>query len=219
MKERNSNIELLRIISLFGILLWHVTMHGFGYKDINESAPDLIWENTLIAAIFVPCVNIFVLISGYFGIRLNIKSILRLESQSLFYGWTKVIIFLILGVPFAKGAILPTIGGDWWFLKCYALLMLASPVLNAGIKQLKDRQLLYIITGWILLNGLGSIIRKDINGFNFTSLFLVYMIGAYIRRMHEAGNLFISKCKYMLIGGGAGYRKFLCSCLFHSHKS
>lgn len=201
MKERNSNIEILRIIALFGILLWHITMHGFGYSDIAKTMPKCVYTNTIIAAIFVPCVNIFVLISGYFGIKLSVNSLLRLESQSLFYGWAKVIMFLIMGIPFAKGAIFPTISGDWWFLKCYVLLMFASPVLNLGIKQLKDRQLCYVIIGYILINGVGSIFRKEINGFNFTSLFLVYIIGTYLRRLKESGKLTFLKHKEMLFVG------------------
>lgn len=211
MNKRNSNIELLRIIALFGILLWHISIHGFDFRNIVNSDVDHVWVNALCTAIFVPCVDIFVLISGYFGIKLSLKPILHLEIQSLFYGYCKIIVLLLMGIGFGRADLFPTIGGTWWFVTCYMLLMLASPIINAGVQQLSNRQLLFIILAWNIINGLGSIVKNEINGSNFTSLFLIYITGAYIRRLYDAGRLNALKTRYLLSGGGNLHFVQLCS--------
>lgn len=201
---RNSNIELLRIVALFGILLWHISMHGFGYANIEEQPVDYVWWNSICASVFAPCVNIFILISGYYGLKLKRNSLIKLESQALFYSFMKMgTIFLLTGEYILSQNIInftPIIGRVWWFLTDYVLLMLSSPIINEGAKRLSDKQLLYIIIGWLIINGVGMLIRLDINGSNFQSFFLVYLVGIYIRKINDRVEL--TKCKYLLIGGG-----------------
>ena len=69
-KERSSNFELLRIVSMIGIVFHHFLNYSLGY---NEFTYDTITPNSAFAAIFYLLgkigVNIFVLISGYFLIE------------------------------------------------------------------------------------------------------------------------------------------------------
>ena len=63
-RERNSSIEILRILAMLGIVIMHtngtVMEHSVGWNQIWTQI-----EN----GIFNAGVSIFVLISGYFGIR------------------------------------------------------------------------------------------------------------------------------------------------------
>lgn len=66
-KERNRNLDLLRIVSMFMVVLLHSFNHGGLLQDIAPAygTPNLY----LVQAIFSFClvaVNCFVLISGYF---------------------------------------------------------------------------------------------------------------------------------------------------------
>lgn len=202
-KHRNSNIELLRIIALFGILLWHISIHGFGFNNIADNPVDYVWQNALCTAVFVPCVNIFVLISGFFGINMSANSVLKLEAQSLFYGYSKIILFVIMGIGLHVGDLFPTIGGTWWFVTTYMILMLAAPIINFGIKNISDKKLLAIIIVWILINGIGKLLRIQINGSNFTHFFLIYIIGAYIRRLFDRSLFDCLKIRYLYLIGVA----------------
>lgn len=35
MKERNTNIEILRLLCMVAIFGWHILVHGYGFKDIE----------------------------------------------------------------------------------------------------------------------------------------------------------------------------------------
>lgn len=70
--SRLSNIELVRIIAISMILLLHVVGHG--YKAEGWSV-----NFAMIG------VNLFVLISGYFGINFKWKSVLNLIFTVYFY--------------------------------------------------------------------------------------------------------------------------------------
>ena len=77
---RNSSIEMLRLFAIFGIVIMHVNgpllSDAFGINSIWIQI-----ENS----IFNCGVSVFVLISGYFGIRRSSFKILLLELSALFY--------------------------------------------------------------------------------------------------------------------------------------
>ena len=62
--QRQSNIELLRIISILMIVIHHVLVHGI-YNAVNNSTLHFIDSFVIYG------VNIFLLISGYFTINLK----------------------------------------------------------------------------------------------------------------------------------------------------
>ena len=78
-KERDSNIELLRIICMLFILIHHFIIHSL--------VPDLFVRDGNINAYRVACiivngvvyvgVNCFILISGYYGIKFKLRSLFR----------------------------------------------------------------------------------------------------------------------------------------------
>ena len=61
-KVRNSNIELLRIIAMTFIVIWHISVHA-QKGELNS--------HNYIVAFCTTGVNLFILISGYFGIKLT----------------------------------------------------------------------------------------------------------------------------------------------------
>ena len=64
LEERNSNFELLRIVSMLFIILWHTIMHGnMLYNCTNESIK---WILEIIQFLIIVHVNSFVMVSGYF---------------------------------------------------------------------------------------------------------------------------------------------------------
>lgn len=199
---RNSNVEMLRIVIMFGILLWHVTMHGYGMA--KELPAEHGFMNSLCIALFVPCVNLFVLISGYYGIKLKLSSIARFEAQAVFYSYAIAVVmyfaFHDLGAPLITVS-LPVLGKRWWFLTTYLMLTLAAPVLNEGVKRLTKRQLLLSIAGLIAINSIGKMLKLDGGGSDFQTFMIVYLTGRFLRFYKEDYKVF-SNCKAMLIGGG-----------------
>ena len=95
-KTRNSNIELLRIIAMIMILGLHVNFLAIGEPSTEDivSLPLLSFIRVFIEQICIVGVNVFVLISGWFGINSKPKGIVQFLFQSLFFS-------LIIFIPFA----------------------------------------------------------------------------------------------------------------------
>ena len=66
MKERNYGIDLLRVISMIGVMTLHVLGHGgvLAITKILTLNYNIAW---LLNILFCSAVNCFVLITGYFG--------------------------------------------------------------------------------------------------------------------------------------------------------
>ena len=143
--------------------------------------------NLGLRSISFVCVNCFILISGYFGIRWKIRSFSNLIFQILFW--------LAVGVAFAKfiginydGHIVNTclsmINGRW-FIPAYISLYVIAPLLNAFIEKSSTKQLLrYIIIFYIFSTVYGYFMfSKEFNGgMSLISLIGIYLTGAYLHR-------------------------------------
>ena len=138
---RNSSIELLRIVAMFSIVLGHVFYHGF-QGQLAES--DLLRP-------FTNCgVNVFILISGYYGIKFKWKTLLDLLLMVSFYTIISgVFRYFIDGTNInirqLSGIILPFSGNHfYWFITCYIMLYLLAPIINEGIEHLYRQRMLKI---------------------------------------------------------------------------
>lgn len=83
---RNSSIELLRIFTIGSVLLGHSFGHG-----AHGSVP----YDSLMLMLGV-CINTFVLISGYYGINLRVKSFLNLTGMVLFYSLLSSLLNIVI---------------------------------------------------------------------------------------------------------------------------
>ena len=71
--ERQSNLELLRILSMFGVLTSHSLTAMYDLHTANFSLPNEIRVYIMNASVLA--VNCFVLISGYFQIQTELERI------------------------------------------------------------------------------------------------------------------------------------------------
>lgn len=185
-KERKSNIECLRILSMIMIVFYHFFVHG-EFKITSFSVNAVIVEIlSLGGRIGYDC---FIIISGYFMIKSEFKmeKLLRFIFQVTFYSVVLYIIFLISGkIQFSiisfLYALIPIVYMSYSFATEYVILLVISPYLNKLIYNLERNQLLKLI---IILFTCWSIIPTIFNGnmgFSSVGLFVyLYLIGAYIR--------------------------------------
>ena len=102
---RNSSIELLRLLAIFGIVVMHINGPLLG----SAFGLNSIWIQ-LENSIFNCGVSVFVLISGYFGIRRTSFKILLLELSALLYSLAGSLLVLFVsggGIPQLIKALLP----------------------------------------------------------------------------------------------------------------
>ena len=181
MKERASNIELLRIIAMTFIVIWHISIHA----QKGEAA-----THGYVAAITISGVNLFLLITGYFGLKPRWQSYLNIIAMVIFYSILSIALnYYILGNTPSKGEIFYGINPfgitTYWFINCYIILMLLAPALNIIKGKTTDKQYLYIIGILIYLSCIiGLLFRNDINrnGYCVMQFITMYYIGDAIRR-------------------------------------
>ena len=159
MKQRNSSYELLRIIAMCFIVIGHISTHA----QKGELA-----SHNYISAICTTGVNIFILISGYFRIRINWKSLLTLYATCMFFYAISILGNLwIFNEQPDEGYAYPIISpvhSPWWFINCYLQLMLLSPLINASLDT-EGKSPLIVVDGEVKGNG-----TDILSGFYFSSV-------------------------------------------------
>lgn len=179
---RDSSFELLRLLAQFFIVFYHMLMITAESSHLGNGV-------SVSKALWIPLhigVPIFVMISGYFGIRSSIKGFLKLLITVFFYVLvTNIIMYCINGggnFPFSK---LLIVSSSHWFVRTYIYLYLFSPVLNAYNKKADGQQMLYLLLILLFINVYVGFIGKDISlieGKNLTNFCLFYVIGSCISR-------------------------------------
>lgn len=145
-RPRQSNIELLRIAAMLLILVLHANFFALGAYEPEDFKTDPLPTATRIlfeqAAIYA--VNLFVLISGWFGIRTKTKSLTALMFQYAFFfilllivpGWIEAGSPTRLWPAIRQGLSL----NAYWFVPSYLILCLLAPGLNAFAEQSSRRR-------------------------------------------------------------------------------
>lgn len=189
-KERNSNHELMRIISMFFIVIGHVLTHGAVITNCqNEFLTNVI---NIIVFIIIVHVNSFILVTGYYQCKKTFKqsAVWKLMNAALFYR------ILIAGVLSILGYISIT-KGEWmkqafplnmtmyWFVNAYFILYCISPFLNKLINSLnkKDFKILLLV-GFVIMSIIPTITNNGTfnnNGHTVYNFIYLYFIGAYLR--------------------------------------
>lgn len=189
MKERNSSLDILRLISMLMIVTMHVLTIG-NLLNSNGNVKDLnyLW-GSFLNTFCLGAVNIFVLISGYFGkgYGYRIRNIMRIWGSALFYSVGIFLIFLFFDKhSLSEGLyfLFPTISSEYWFLTAYLALVAISPLLNAASDVLSQIQLRSILCVLIFLFVvLQTIIKEDIffTNYGYSAFFfaLLYLIAQY----------------------------------------
>ena len=201
--ERNSSIELLRIMAMFFIVLSHCSVHG-----MSGLTSQYIYNNVVnnIFSLGNLGVVIFVIITGYYyiGKEIKFKKILFIESQILFYS----ILFYILSALINHDNVFslnllkscfPIIFRKYWFMTAYISLFIFIPFINKFLKILSKKEytflvLLMIIVGFII----PTLTTSDLYFNELFQFFSFYFIGGYIKQNVEIIK-YNKKCRILLI--------------------
>ena len=189
--NRDSNLELLRIIAMITILCQHYVVHG-GYDSaiFNNVSINVIYLKILTMFAYAGC-TIFALISGYYFININTndryyRRIIPLIFETLFYSLLVLLIVMLfkivpLGIKDILKSLLPMFYGNWYVV-FYILIFFFIPFINPFLRNLKKdefKKLLATIFFFFILiqTFLGNV--YDLNNLDF--MFIAYFFGAYYR--------------------------------------
>lgn len=191
--NRQSNMELLRIVAMFLVLIVHADFAALGHPTyeqvVNETAVTL-WRY-IFEGLAIVCVNVFVLLSGWFGIRPSIKGFSKFIFQVFFFslalylfgwgmdwneltwkGWIETLTF---SSPL------------YWFIVSYIGLYILSPVLNAYIEKAKASELGWTLVLFYIFQTLYGCLLGDEytifkNGYSTLSFVGLYLLAQYVRK-------------------------------------
>lgn len=157
--NRNTSIELLRIISMIMIMFHHFAYHGNFEWNFNEVILPHLWYDFILMGGKVG-VDIFVLISGYFLIEnteklFQPKKLLKFWGQVVFYSIMTYLLSVMLRLNAFEikqliKVCLPITYPGWWFASTYFMLYLIHPFLNKLLHGLSKTEYQYLILMMVL---------------------------------------------------------------------
>ncbi|MBR5089249.1 MAG: acyltransferase [Ruminiclostridium sp.] len=210
--NRQSNIELLRIIAACGVIILHYNNPkiGGGYAAVTDGSINQAIM-TFFESLSICAVNLYVLISGYFmrgSMKRDFLKPVGLIAQLVVF---ELAFCLIKELPKGNSLDFRTVLGyftpSYWFVFVYIALYLISPYINLVWTHLSDsgkKTLLLILAGLFSVYAIIPDIvqyyyQDDIYGASTIGLFgsqagytivnfvLVYLIGCYLKDREDKG--------------------------------
>lgn len=241
--RRQSNIELLRIVSMFMIVSFHYIEYGVMRTD-NADAYIRWYSGTIVNKLissFFACggdtgVGVFFIIMGYFLFkRMDTKLPDSIIRKLYYYGWINAIVILLLrhyghnevaALSALRSLFLPISGSTWWFASVYIILLFLYPQINSLLNRIDDKR--RYVTIIIIMWGIWYIGGKalDVMYYRILRGVFYYLIGTYIAKFDNKSKKLgyymfgMSWIMYtlltFLIGTivGGGYHYFLLANLF-----
>lgn len=194
-KARQLNFEILRIVAMLMIVGLHYLGKGGALTPVKQEFTVNSYIAWIVEAFCYVSVNIYVLISGYFGSgsTFSLRKIARLWTQVLFYSvilgllmvtvtgnWRYMDVYTMFGYLF------PIVTDHYWFATAYIILYIMMPFLNAGFERLDQKSIKAIL---LLLLAFLSVAKSvlpmnlplDRAGYDILWFVCLYLTGAYIR--------------------------------------
>jgi len=193
---------------MFMILLLHANYVTFGLPAISSNSNHFILPiaRILLEQLCVVAVNVYVLISGWFGIRASIKGFVNLLLPVFFYTVLLYIPFLLTSYETItiKDFILDVVvvGRPYWFVVSYLLLYILSPILNMYADRTnKNTYRVFLIIFFIFdfLYGWGNGKEQFACGYSCISFVGIYLLARYLK---------LYPCKISRVKG------LFCLCLY-----
>lgn len=142
-----------------------------------------------INTLFNTGVSIFILISGYFGIKPSVDKIVRLVMTTTFYSVSSYLIFVIIGEDAFVGkelirSMMPVLSRKYWFMSVYIVIMIFSDYINSIIKVLKreyfERLLFLMFAVFSVIPTITFLHIMGDDGKGICNMLMVYLVGQYI---------------------------------------
>lgn len=191
-KQRSSNFELLRLLAMMFVLIVHADFIAFGAPDVADWArrPVGVVSQYVFECLAICCVDVFVLISGWFGIKFSFRKFSAFFFQVVFFSAG---LFLVAAVVTPQKAftiegiksVFLLNGGDYWFVKAYMVLMILSPFLNAFCDHASRCEFKTVLTTYLMVMFVygwlePASVSFAMNGCTTLSFVGLYLIGRYM---------------------------------------
>jgi surface polysaccharide O-acyltransferase-like enzyme len=196
MQNRNSNFELLRLILMVLIIIGHGICHGLGLGGISPTwgipvhvrPADMGWTMT-VYMFCIPAVNIFILITGYFKLKVSATKVLKLTFALAFYTLLFCTLYYAITGSYVRAlrSLLIFSNSPYWFIIDYCFLMLLSPMINNYLDTCSKQAFRVLLAGMLLISCyIGFVWHHAVNatGYDLFQFVTLYCLGRYIAMNH-----------------------------------
>lgn len=213
-RKRNSSIELFRILATFLVLIVHLNgwMAG-GLVDWNDNNISIVhkFSQLIIQSLCVVCVNCFLIISGWYGLKLKFSSIWKMwvllfsiyvpfYLVTCIFGSTDLSIFILVKNILAFPC-------ESYFVQNYLMLLFISPLLNVFIENNRGQLTIYTIALFMIEVVMESVFQNKClhieDGYSLFHFVTMYML-ARTAFMHKEKIMQVKRLWWII-----GY--FLCA--------
>lgn len=203
---RQTNLDVLRILSMLLIILFHSIIHG-GISEVMTINGGIVHlAEYFLYSITQVCVNIYVLISGYFLVKSDFKfqKLIKLWMEVVFYSLFQRVLFIVFGIkPFSITSIvscfIPVITGRYWFVTIYFGMYMLFPFINILIKAINKTQHAALNFMLFLLLSVTITIEPKLNVFNtgggwgIVWFIVLYLSGAWFSLYYSPNGKYLGK--------------------------
>lgn len=206
-RKRDSNMELLRIISMLFILGMHANFLSIKapYTITSANIANGFTRN-FMEAICIVAVNVFVFISGWYGIKTSLKGLYKIVFQCIFIGCCILVAVCFYQQSFTSltidNILLRT--DTLWFVYAYLGLYLLAPVLNTYISQTNKRDFGLLLIGFYILQTYIAWYKGFVSwysdGYSTLSFIGIYLLARYLRIHPNSYTSLASKWHFAIYG-------------------
>lgn len=189
-EERKSGVELLKIIAICLIVIYHVNFTLRSYVNYNDYTRDLVFLHLFNYFGHIGN-NTFIVSSSWFlyetSSKVKPKKVINILLDSMFISILICLLFCIMSntvLPIKKiiEQFIPDIFQTVWFIPCYVIVYMIHPLLNAGIFSLKQTEhLILCVISYLLYGILGLFELQPF--YNYMVAFInIYFLVSYVKK-------------------------------------
>lgn len=194
-------MELLRVVAMFLVLIVHADFAALGFPSHTE-AIDETWPTLaryLFEGLALVCVDTFVMLSGWFGIRPTKKGLFKFLFEVFFFAFICYVFRVLMGISDSAIATAPSYWEQmrnivlftsplYWFVISYLGLFILSPVLNTFVEKIDQKQYRIVLIGYFVFQTIyGWLVSCNpqagqfSGGYSIISFIGLYLLARYLR--------------------------------------
>ena len=204
--QRKTNIELLRMLSMFGVIMLHYNNEqlGGGLLFVEDSSVNY-YILILLESIYICAVDLFMLISGFFSChsrQTSFQKPVRLLLQTMLFSFGYTLLIGIVKSDLLITNLIDSLIPANFFVILYITVYLLSPYLNLLYEKMDGRFIIILLMlfsieptivdiltqitkrEWLGLSTIGMYGSQW--GYQICNFILMYFIGMYIEKNMES---------------------------------
>lgn len=196
-KQRNANLDLLRIVSMLLIVFLHSIDHSGVLEQAENCGAAMYFYIRFAYALCQVCVNIYIMLSGYFMIHstFRLHKLVVLWMEAVFYSFVLKLLFMVTGqgdfsIISLVSCFFPLLTGRYWFLTIYVGMYMIAPFLNILIWAMDRKQhsllnlcLFVLFSLWVSVHPAIAGMKSG-GGWGLAWFVVLYLTAAWFRRYY-----------------------------------